>query len=108
VEVVSEFGTIKYEAFYLGVASMVVAYIVLVFLGYASEGPNYEIRLDTRRPVMTARRILVGLGVRFAARMLRIGQFLLNPLFEASAEVGDWFADHASPEVRERIRSRFI
>ena len=105
---VSEFRLITFEAINVVVASLTMAYIVLVFLGYATEGAHYEIRFDARRPVMTAKRLLVGLGVRFAAWMLRIGQLLLDPLFEASAEIGDWFADHAGQEIRESIRSRFI
>lgn len=86
-------------------ASLAIAYLVLVFSGYATEGPYYQFRLDVRHPIVTGKRLLVGLGVRFVAWMLR---FLLDPLFEASAEVGDWFTDHASPKIRNRIRSRFI
>jgi hypothetical protein len=87
---------------------MVMVYLVLVGLGYATEGPRYQLRFDVRHPIITARRLLVGVGVRLAAWLLRVAKRLLDPLFEASAEVGDWFADHASPETRSRIRSRFI
>lgn len=55
-----------------------------------------------------AKRQLVSQGVRFAAWALRVGEFLLDPLFEASAEVGEWFTDHASPQIRSSIKSRFI
>lgn len=85
-----------------------MVYLVLVGLGYATEGPHYQLRFDVRHPIITARRLLVGLGVRLAARLLRVAKLLLDPLFEASAEVGDWVADHASPETRSRILSRFI
>ena len=104
----SAYKLIALEAINVILASLAMAYLVLVFLGYVTEGGHYAIRLDARRPVMTAKRLLVGMGVRFAAQTLRIGQRVLDPLFEASAEVGDWFADHSSQEVRDRIRSRFI
>jgi len=104
----SAYRFIALEAINVFFASLAMAYLVLVFLGYATEGGHYAIRLDARRPVMTAKRLLVGIGVRFAAWALRIGQRLLDPLFEASAQVGDWFADHASQEVRNHIRSRFL
>lgn len=105
---VPAYRVITLEAINVVFASLAMAYLVLVFLGYATEGAYYQIRFDVRRPVVTAKRLLVGLGVRFVAWMLRIGQLLLNPLFEASADVGDWITEHASPENRNRIRSRFI
>ena len=60
------------------------------------------------RRVINTKRLLTGVGVRFATGMLRLGQFLLDPLFEASAEVGVWLADHAGPKTRARIKSRFV
>lgn len=105
---VSAYRVITLEAINFVFASLAMAYLVLVFLGYATEGAHYQIRLDVRRPVLTAKRLLVGLGVRLAAWMLRLAQSLLNPLFKASADVGDWFTDHASQQTSDRIRSRFI
>ncbi|HEV2351936.1 MAG TPA: hypothetical protein VG028_19060 [Terriglobia bacterium] len=88
--------------------SLAMGYMVLVILGYATEGSHYQFRLDAHHPILTLKRLLVGLGVRLVGWTLRGAQLLLDPLFEASAEVGDWFADHTSPETRSRIRSRFI
>jgi len=58
--------------------------------------------------VINTKLLVAGLGAGFAAGMIRLGQFLLDPLFEASAEVGEWFADHAGPKTRARIKSRFV
>jgi hypothetical protein len=87
---------------------MAIVYLILVFLGYATEGPHYQFGFDAHHPIATAKRILIGLGVRFLAWTLGLIQILFDSLFEASAEVGDWLSNHASPETRSRIRSRFI
>jgi hypothetical protein len=101
------YRVITMEAINAMIVSLGAAYLVLVILGYATEGPHYQFRLDLHHPVITAKRLLVGLGVRLVNWMLRLALFLLDPLFEASAEVGDWFADHTTPGIRNRIRSRF-
>jgi hypothetical protein len=40
--------------------------------------------------------------------VLRLAQILLSPLYEASAEVGEWVAQRTSPETQSRFPSRFI
>lgn len=91
----------------LGLVSLAL-YVVLVAVGYLTEGPRYQFKFDPHYPVYSTRRLLVGLGVRLTARMLRLGQTLLSPLYEASAEVGEWVAQRTSPETQARFRSRFI
>ena len=83
-------------------------YSVLVGVGYVTEGPRYQFKFDMRYPVYSTQRLLVGLGVRLTAWMLRLAQVLLSPLYEASAEVGEWAAQRASRETQSRLRSRFL
>jgi len=91
----------------LGVV-LAITYAGLVMLGYATEGLRYQLKFDWRYPLYSIKRLLVGVGIRIAAWTLRIVQFLLNPLFEASAEVGDWVTERAGVETKARYRSRFI
>ena len=91
----------------LGVLSL-MAYIGLVITAYATEGPRYRFKFDARQPGGSIKRLLVGLGVRFAAGVVKILELALNHLYEASAEVGDWVAERSSPETQERFRSRFL
>jgi hypothetical protein len=92
---------------FLGLAAS-LTYLGLVALGYVTEGPRYHFKFDLRDPLGSAKRLLVGLGVRLTGWTLHLGEFLMTPLFEASAEVGDWIAEHSGPETREHLRSRFM
>jgi len=83
-------------------------YAVLVAIGYLTEGPRYQFKFDESFPFYSTQRLLVGLGVLLTAWMLRVAQILLSPLYEASAEVGEWVAQRTSPETQARFRSRFI
>lgn len=83
-------------------------YAAVVAVGYASEGPEYKIHFDSEHPVRSAQRLVVGVGVRFVAAVVGKIQTLLDFLFEASAEVGDWLLNRSSSKLQERLRSRFI
>lgn len=83
-------------------------YAALVGVGYITEGPHYRFKFDAHHPFYSTRRLLVGLGIRLTARILHLAQILLSPLFEASAEVGEWVAQRTSPETQARLHSRFI
>ena len=87
---------------------LAIAYVVLVIMGYTTEGPRYQSKFDTGRPAYSTIRLLIGLGVHFATWMVRTSGLVLTPLFETAAQVGDWFTERSSPETRARYRSRFI
>ena len=91
----------------LGLASLGV-YGGLVAVGYATEGASYHFRLDPRNPFRSAERALVGIGVQAAGAGVRLARVALDDLFEASAEVGEWFTRRRSPSFQDRIRSRFL
>lgn len=83
-------------------------YLGLVAIRYATEGPHYHFRFDVDHPYRSTERLAVGWGVRVAARILRVLRALLDMLYEASAEVGDWATQHASAETQARLRSHFL
>lgn len=87
---------------------LLMAYVGMVIMGYATEGPRYHFRFDASRPASSLKRVLVGLGVRFAAGIMRVSERAMNPLYEASAQIGDWVAERTSHETQERFRSRFM
>jgi hypothetical protein len=94
----------------LGIFSITsaVMYVGLVILGYVTEGPRYQMRLDSTKPFRSFGRLLLGLGVAVIALLHRLGNAVLDPLFEASAQVGEWFTGQSSAETQTRYRSRFI
>ena len=92
----------------IAVVLLLMAYIGMVIMGYATEGPRYHFQFDVTRPAGSIGRFLVGLGILFTAGVVRISQRAMNPLYEASAQVGEWITERTSQETQERFRSRFM
>jgi len=92
----------------VGAIILVMAYLCMVIMGYATEGPRYQFRFDASQPANSLRRLLVGLGVRFAAGLVEFSKRVMDPLYEASAQVGDWIAERAGEETQQKYRSRFM
>lgn len=86
----------------------VVVYAGLVLMSYRTDGSHSELRLELSDPARSAERLLVWLGVKAVAAVLRIARGLLDALSEASAEVGEWFIRRRDPEVQAAVRSRFM
>lgn len=103
-----EIGALSHFALnILGIAGTGL-YAGLVAVGYVTEGPSYHFGFDVRNPFRCAERLLVGLGVRATGTLLKLAQSTLDMLFEASAEVGEWFTRRTTPAIQEHIRSRFL
>ncbi len=100
--------TLGWDAMNACGVAFLIAYVGLVVIGYVTEGPRYQFKFDVRSPWYSTKRLLVGMGVWFVAWILRFAQLLLTPLFEASAEVGEWVTQRTSPETQARFRSHFI
>jgi hypothetical protein len=83
-------------------------YAGLVLMSYRTDGPHSALRLDLFDPARSAERLVVWLGVKAVAAVLRIGGGLFGALSEASAEVGEWFIRRRDPEVQAAVRSRFM
>jgi len=101
-------GTVGWQIIYVLAAASALFYIGLVILGYATEGPHYQIKFSLAEPIRSTERLMVGIGVRALSAFLYASGMLLDPLFEASAEIGDWFTNLGSAETQARYRSRFI
>ena len=99
---------VGWQMVYFSAISAAIFYIGLVILGYATEGPHYQIKFDLADPIRSTERLLVGIGVRALAASLHVAGVILDPLFEASAEIGEWFTKLGSAETQARYRSRFI
>ncbi len=92
---------------FLWITSAII-YAGLVILGYAMEGARYQIRFNCDSIFRSAERLLVGIGVRALGLILHAASAILDPLFETSAQVGEWFTRSSSAETQARYRSRFI
>lgn len=87
---------------------LALLYVGLVLMAYATEGLHYQPRLHWTEPARSGERLLVWTGVKLLDGFLRAMRSFFNQLFTASAEVGLWFVDRSGPEVRRRVRSRFL
>jgi hypothetical protein len=83
-------------------------YAVFVVLSYRTNGSSYRLTLDRKDPARSVGRLLVWLGVKVLALIVRIAVPLFGILAEASAEVGEWFLSRRAPETQAAIRSRFM
>jgi len=99
---------VSWQIIYVLAIASALLYLGLVILGYATEGPQYQIKFEFAEPIRSTERLLVGIGVRCLSVFLRAAGALLDPLFEASAEIGEWLTNLGSAETQARYRSRFI
>jgi hypothetical protein len=106
--VIPAIRTVTWELINIPGVMSCMAYISLVITACATEGPRYRFRFDARHPGGSIKRLLVGLGVRFAAGVVKITDLALDLLYETSPQVGDWIAERSNPETQERFRSHFL
>jgi hypothetical protein len=100
--------TIGWQCFNIASITSAVIYLGLVIIGYVTEGPRYQMKWDFTKPFNSIGRVLIGIGVRALALFLRVFDVILAPLYEASAQVGEWLTEQGSTETQTRYRSRFI
>ena len=74
-------------------------YLRLVAMTYRTEGPAFHFRVTLADPIRSAKRLLVWLGVKAEAALLRVGTATLDALFEASAEVGEWYVHRRGLDI---------
>lgn len=99
---------VSWQIIYIVTIASVLFYLGLVILGYASEGPQYQIKFAFAEPIRSTERLLVGIGVRCLSVFFRAVGVVFDPLFETSAEIGEWLTSLGSAETQARYRSRFI
>lgn len=90
------------------VALVGLVYTVLVYTTYEIEGPRYQARLQLTKPARSGERLLIWTGVKAVDVLLRFGRSVLNQLFAASAEVGEWAVEKSGPSVQRKVRSKFL
>jgi hypothetical protein len=85
-----------------------VFYASLVVATYAKEGPGFQLRLELGDPVRLGQRLLIWMGVRMTAILASAFKWILELLYEASADVGAWVVSKSNPQVQARVSSRFL
>lgn len=85
-----------------------ILYAGLVLVSYWTEGSRPPLRLDLRAPARSIGRLLIRLGVKAVAVILRLGKSTLDMLSEASADVGEWYIRRRGAEAEAAFRSRFL
>ena len=89
-------------------AALGVLYAGLVLMAYRTEGPRFQLRLDWQDPFRSVPQLLVWLGVRALAAIVRIGSGTWDMLSEASADLGERYVHPRGPEAEAIFRSRFL
>jgi hypothetical protein len=82
-------------------------YTILVLTTYAKQGPDYQLHFESGHPARSAERFLIWMGIKVAAAMAFAFKWILELLFEASADVGVWAVSKSTPQVQARVISRF-
>jgi hypothetical protein len=85
-----------------------VFYASLVVATYAKEGPGFQLRLELGDPVRLGQRLLIWMGVRITAILASAFKWILELLYEASADVGAWVVSKSNSQVQARVSSRFL
>jgi hypothetical protein len=106
--VASGLGSVVTGFLKLAILAGGVLYAVLVVTSYRTSGPHDRLTIDRKAPARSAGRLLVWLGVKALALLVRIAVPLFGMLAEASAEVGEWFLRRHAPETQAAIRARLM
>lgn len=101
-------GILFWATLKLLLVASALLYAGLVLMAYRTDGPRYQLRLDWLDPARSAERLLVWLGVKVVAAVLRAGRSALEILSEAAAEVGEWFIRRRGGQAEALYRSRFL
>ena len=83
-------------------------YAFLVVTTYAKEGPDYHVHLELTDPGRSVERVLIWMGIKVATAIAHAARWILDLLYEASADVGTWVVSKSSSQVQARVRSRFL
>jgi len=89
-------------------AALAFLYAGLVLMAYRTEGPRFQLRVDWQDPFRSAPQLLVWLGVRALAAIVRLGSSTWEILSETSADLGEWCIRRRGPRAEAIFRSRFL
>lgn len=102
------FHSLLWDVVKLMASLLVLVYAILVYAAYEMEGARFQARFQLTKPARSGERLLIWTGVRVVDAVLRSMKAILNQLFAASAEVGEWAVEKSSPAVQRKVRSRFL
>ena len=102
------FHLLLWDVVKLMAGMLALVYAILVYATYEMEGARYQARFQLTRPARSGERLLIWTGVRIIDVIFRLAKSILNQLFAASAEVGEWAVEKSSPAVQRKVRSRFL
>ncbi len=80
-----------------------VLFLRLIALAYGTEGPSYPDR-NRGYAVRSTALLLAWLGAMGLAAALRAGRALLETLYEASADLGEWYVSRGGLDVDSKSR----
>lgn len=89
-------------------AALGFLYAGLVLMVYRTEGRGLQLRVNWQDPFGSARQLLVWLGVKALAAIVRVGSGAWDMLSEASANVGEWYVYRRGGETEAMFRSHFL
>lgn len=102
------FHSLLWDVVKLMAGILALIYAILVYAAYEMEGARFQPRFQLTKPGRSGERLLIWTGVRIVDAVLRSMKAILNQLFAASAEVGEWAVEKSSPAVQRKVRSRFL
>lgn len=102
------FHSVLWDVVKLMAGILALIYAILVYAAYEMDGARYQARLQLTRPARSGERLLIWTGVRIVVVAVRFAKSILNQLFAASAEVGEWAVEKSSPAVQRKVRSKFL
>lgn len=94
--------------FKLLIVAGMILYAGLVLMSYRTDGPHLPLKVGLADPARSAERLVVWLGVKIVAAVLKAATAVFNILAEASADVGEWVIRHRSAEAQAAFHSRFL
>lgn len=97
-----------WEALKFALVGFGLCYVGLVGITYRRDGPSPPLKVSPDKPFYSVESFLVWIGVRAADVALRAGRGALEPLFEASAEVGEWYVRRRGVEAKAQFKSRHL
>lgn len=79
-----------------------VLFLRQIALAYRTEGPSYPDR--NRGYAVRSTALLLAWGAMGLAAALRVGRVLLETLYEASADLGEWYVSRRGLDVGSKSR----
>ena len=100
--------TVLWYGVKIAIAAVGLIYAGLVLTNYSLEGRHYQPRLRFSEPARSGERLLVWWGIKLVGFLVWSGRAIADMLYDTSGELMSWVIDNSSPEIRQKVRSRFL